>query len=299
MSTDAGKIDDASERGVVAVDTHYSAGSQEPVQAFASQVVREDALTLDIEDIGNYSLMWTPTSNQQLAQGYTFEDGVLGDVEQPEGLALALGFCMSEGIISRLDALKSVAVCPDNPAMIRIQLKNPQEVQVQRKNVVINSSCGICGPREIIDDNALGLSLVTTTLQLQRAQFAPLMTDMRRQQSVFDQTGGSHAAAIFGPDGKIIAVAEDLGRHNALDKAIGLALLQRGSVAGCGAVLSSRLSLEMVVKAVRTDLEIVLAVSAPTSLAIDVARTFGVTLCGFVRDDRATMYSHPQRIISE
>ena len=81
-----------------------------------------------------------------------------------------------------------------------------------------------------------------------------------------------------------------------LDKAIGLALLQRGSVAGCGAVLSSRLSLEMVLKAVRTDLEIVLAVSAPTSLAVDVARHFGVTLCGFVRDERATIYSHPHRI---
>ena len=82
----------------------------------------------------------------------------------------------------------------------------------------------------------------------------------------------------------------------ALDMAIGLALLSRGGVAGCGAVLSSRLSLEMVVKAVRTDLEIVLAVSAPTSLAVDVARHFGVTLCGFVRDERATLYSHPHRI---
>jgi FdhD protein len=123
------------------------------------------------------------------------------------------------------------------------------------------------------------------------------MNGMREQQGIFERTGGSHAAAIFDTAGEVVAVAEDLGRHNALDKAIGLALLQQGSVAGYGAVLSSRLSLEMVVKAVRTDLEIVLAVSAPTSLAVDVAQHFGVTLCGFVRDKRATIYSHPHRIM--
>ena len=134
-------------------------------------------------------------------------------------------------------------------------------------------------------------------MRLQRGQFVPLMNGMREQQGIFERTGGSHAAAIFNTAGEVVAVAEDLGRHNALDKAIGLALLQHGSVAGYGAVLSSRLSLEMVVKAVRTDLEIVLAVSAPTSLAVDVAQHFGVTLCGFVRDKRATISSHPHRII--
>jgi FdhD protein len=232
-----------------------------------------------------------------IAHGYTFDDGVLGDIDQPEGLALALGFCLSEGIIGSLQDLKSVAVCPDNPGVIRIQLYNPEQVKTQRRNVVVNSSCGICGPREIIEDNALELGEMTDSLQLPRDQFPALMAQMREQQGIFERTGGSHAAAIFDARGEVIAVAEDLGRHNALDKAIGLALLQRGSVAGCGAVLSSRLSLEMVVKAVRTDLEIVLAVSAPTSLAVDVARHFGVTLCGFVRGERATIYSHPHRIL--
>ena len=287
---------DTLNRGVVNVEALYSTAAGDDAQALECQLVREDALMLDIEDVGHYTLMWTPTGALDVPHGYTFDDGVLGDIQQPEGLALALGFCLSEGIIDSLQDLKSVAVCPDNPGVIRIQLHQPERVETQRRNVVINSSCGICGPREIIEDNALGLTDVTDSLRLQRAQFVPLMTEMREQQGIFERTGGSHAAAIFDAGGSLVAVAEDLGRHNALDKAIGLALLDRGSVAGCGAVLSSRLSLEMVVKAVRTDLEIVLAVSAPTSLAVDVARQFGVTLCGFVREERATIYSHPHRI---
>ena len=287
---------DTLSRAVVNVKALYSDDAANSARALECQLVREDALTLDIEDVGHYTLMWTPTGATDIAHGYTFDDGVLGDIEQPEGLALALGFCMSEGIIDSLEDLKSVAVCPDNIGVIRIQLHKPEQVHAQRRDVVIKSSCGICGPREIIEDNALGLTRVTESLQLKRARFVPLMAAMREQQGIFERTGGSHAAAVFDPRGEVIAVAEDLGRHNALDKAIGLALLQRGSVAGCGAVLSSRLSLEMVVKAVRTDLEVVLAVSAPTSLAVDVARNFGVTLCGFVRDERATIYSHPHRI---
>jgi FdhD protein len=289
---------DTLRRGVVNVEALYSPGLGDDSQPQECQVVREDALTLDIEDVGHYTLMWTPTGALDIPHGYTFDDGVLGDIEQPEGLALALGFSLSEGIITSLQDLKSVSICPDNPGVIRIQLHHPDQVQISRRNVVINSSCGICGPREIIDDNALGLTGVTESLSLHREQFAPLMAGMREQQGIFERTGGSHAAAIFDAAGQVISVAEDLGRHNALDKAIGLALMERGSVAGCGAVLSSRLSFEMVVKAVRSDLEIVLAVSAPTSLAVEVAQHFGVTLCGFVRDERATIYTHPQRIVS-
>jgi FdhD protein len=287
---------DTFNHAVVRVEALYSGEAGDETRALECELVREDALTLDIEDIGHYTLMWTPTGALDVAQGYTFDDGVLGDIQQPEGLALALGFCLSEGIIESLKDLRSVAVCPDNPEVIRIQLHHPEEAQIQRRNVVINSSCGICGPREIIEDNALGLTPVTESLHLRRDRFLPLMTQMRERQGIFERTGGSHAAAIFDAGGDVISVAEDLGRHNALDKAIGLALLQRGSVAGCGAVLSSRLSLEMVLKAVRTDLEIVLAVSAPTSLAVEVARHFGVTLCGFVRGNRATIFSHPDRV---
>jgi len=288
----------ARQRGVIEVQALFSADDRSPPQAMACQVVQEDALMLEVADVGNYTLMWTPTGEMDVAQGYCLEDGVLGDIQEPEGLALALGFALSEGLIGELADLKSVSVCPDDAGVIKVQLHHPEKVQVQRKDVVIDSSCGICGPRDIIQDNVLGLCEVSDNTRLSRNSIPALMSQMRERQTIFQETGGSHAAAIFDEQGQILAVAEDLGRHNALDKAIGLALLQRGNVRGCGVVLSSRLSLEMVIKAVRTGLEIMLAVSAPTSLAVDVAKRFGVTLCGFVRGSRTTIYSHEHRVIS-
>jgi FdhD protein len=287
----------ALKKGVVDVDALYIANNDSESEASQCRVVEEDALTLDVQDVGHYTLMWTPTVHSTSAQGFTLEDGLLGEEEQPEGLSLAMGFALSEGLIDSLADIKALSVCPDNPKVVRVQLHRPGQVEVARKNVVINSSCGICGPREILEDNALGLHNVADSLRIAHEEFAPLMAQMREGQQIFEQTGGSHAAAVFDESGQVLAVAEDLGRHNALDKAIGMVLLHRGNVAGCGVVLSSRLSLEMVLKAVRTGLQMMVAVSAPTSLAIEVADKFGVTLCGFVRERRATVYTHPQRVL--
>jgi FdhD protein len=284
-------------RGVVNVTALYLSTEDAVATSSDCQVVEEDTLTLEVEDVGHYTLMWTPTAPNTTAQGFTPADGLLGEGEQPEGLSLALGFALSEGLIKTLADVKSVSVCPDNNKVIQVQLHHPESVTIDRKNVVINSSCGICGPRDILEDNALQLPVAPDTLRLPQQQFARLMDEMRAGQPIFHQTGGSHAAAIFDTDGKVLAIAEDLGRHNALDKVIGMVLLERGNLRDCGAVLSSRLSLEMVLKAARSGLQIMLAVSAPTSLAIQVAEKFGITLCGFVREQRATVYSHSQRVL--
>lgn len=286
-------------KGVTSVEALYFSGTNSQGENRHFEVVQEDALTLDIEDVGRYALMWTPTFERGAAQGFTLEDGLLGEEEQPDGLALALGFIFSEGLISALDDIVSLSTCPDEPAVVNVRLRSPETVVVSRKDVVVNSSCGICGPGEILDDNVLQLPHAKDTLRLPRTLFEPLVEQMRQQQAIFDQTGGTHAAAIFDQQGRVIAVAEDLGRHNALDKALGLVLLKGGDPSRCGVVLSSRLSLEMVLKAVRTGLQIMIAVSAPTSLAIEVAQKYGITLCGFVRDGRATIYTHSQRITTE
>ena len=282
--------------GVIEVEALYLPDAKGDSEPFRCQVVEEDALPLEVEGIGHYTLMWTPTATNTTAQGFTVEDGLLGEGEQPEGLALAMGFALTEGLIENLQDIKSLSVCADNPKVVKIQLRDPQRATVTRKDVVINSSCCICGPREILEDNALGLSTVADSLRISPEVFAPLMAQMGEGQEIFRHTGGSHAAAIFDHSGEVLAVAEDLGRHNAMDKAIGMVLLQRADLSNCGVVLSSRLSLEMVLKAVRSGLQIMLAVSAPTSLAIEVADKFGVTLCGFVRDKRATVYTHPRRV---
>lgn len=284
-------------KGVVDVDAFHLSSADTASEASLCRVVEEDALTLDVQGVGHYTLMWTPTTAGDTAQAYTVEDGLLGEEEQPEGLYLALGFALSEGLINGLEDIKSLSICPDDPKVVKLQLHQGERVTTHRKNVVINSSCGICGPREILEENALELHAVADSLRIGHGQFPLLMEQMRKAQRIFQQTGGSHAAAIFDQSGQLLATAEDLGRHNALDKAIGMALLQGADLRGCGVTLSSRLSLEMVLKAVRAGLQLMLAVSAPTSLAIEVAQKFGVTLCGFVREQRATVYTHPQRIL--
>lgn len=260
------------------------------------EVVTEDTLSIDVEDIGTYTLMWTPTEQTQHAAGYTDVDGLLAETEDPEALALAAGFALSEGIIQGLADIRNMAACADTPGVVRMRVAAPEKVVTRRRNVLLTSSCGICGSRDIIDNNAFGLEHLPDTLRMQGGGFARLMEDMRKRQAIFTRTGGTHAAAIFSADGHIQAVAEDLGRHNALDKVIGKLLLGGGNFENCGVLLSSRLSLEMATKAIRAGLQIVAAVGAPTSLAIDVAEHFGLTLCGFVREDRATVFAHPHRL---
>lgn len=262
----------------------------------ACSVVEEDVLTIDIEGVGLYSLMWTPAEGAAAPGGFVAGEGVLGEVAVPERLALALGFAFTEGIVSGLSDIATMALCPERPDVVRMRLFAPERVVVKRRDVTMTSACGACGGREALESGVADLPRVGDTLRLAGADFALIMEAMRRSQTLYGSTGGAHAAAVFSPARRIVAAAEDLGRHNALDKVIGQCLLQGQVLAGCGVVLSSRLSFEMVAKAARAGFEVVAAVSAPTSLAIDVAERLGITLCGFVRGDRATVYTHPRRI---
>jgi len=119
---------------------------------------------------------------------------------------------------------------------------------------------------------------------------------MTEHQSIFYRTGGTHTAAIFNGAGSIVSLAEDIGRHNAMDKAIGKLMLAGERVQGLGVALSGRVSLEIIIKAARAGLELISAVSAPTSMAASMAEKCNITLCAFVRDERMTVYTHPQRL---
>ena len=280
--------------GIRLVQSRHHPGPGQPVEEQGCQVIQEDALTIDVEDVGTYTLMWTPTDSVE-ADGYVDGDGLIGD-QGSGALALAAGFVFTEGIIQGMNDIHTMAFCDKTPGVIRMQLKSPEAVVTRRRNLVMTSSCGLCGSREAVENNTFGLSEVPDRMRLDAQGFSQLMQEMLSHQAIFAETGGAHAAAIFSADGRIHAVAEDLGRHNALDKVIGATLLSGEGFKRKGALLSSRLSLEMITKAVRAGLEIVAAVSAPTSLAIEVAERFGVTLCGFVRGQRATVFTHPHRI---
>ena len=280
--------------GIRLVQSRRHPGPGKPVEDVRCLVIQEDALTIDVEDVGTYTLMWTPTDEAEV-DGYVDGDGLIGD-QDSGALALATGFVFTEGIIQGLEDIRTMASCDKTEGVVRMQLKSPEAVVTRRKNVIMTSSCGVCGSREAVENNTFGLTEVPDRMRLNARGFSQLMKEMRSHQAIFAETGGAHAAAIFTADGRIHAVAEDLGRHNALDKVIGATLLSGEGFKCKGALLSSRLSLEMITKAVRAGLEIVAAVSAPTSLAIEVAERFGVTLCGFVRGERATVFTHPHRI---
>jgi FdhD protein len=283
--------------GIRLVQSRSHPGPGRPAEDVDTQVIQEDALTIDVEDVGTYTLMWTPTDPVE-ADGYVDGDGLI-DGQGSGALALATGFVFTEGIIQGLEDIRTMAFCDKTPGVVRMQLKSPEAVETRRRNVLMTSSCGICGSREAVENNTFGLTEVPDRMRLDARGFSQLMQEMLSHQAIFAETGGAHAAAIFTADGRIHAVAEDLGRHNALDKVIGATLLSGEGFKCKGALLSSRLSLEMITKAVRAGLEIVAAVSAPTSLAIEVAERFGVTLCGFVRGQRATVFTHSHRIDQE
>jgi FdhD protein len=267
---------------------------QPPTQ---TQVIREEMLTLDVAGVGQYALMWTPTADNTQAAAYCLEDGLLGPAGVPEPLAMAAGFAFTEGLINGLSDIAEMAVCPERTDVVRMRLTHPEQVLVYRRNVVMTSSCGVCGAREQLDERLAHCPRIADTLRVTIADLTRIGDAMQGQQTIFATTGGAHGAAIFTADLNIVAVAEDIGRHNALDKVIGHHLLSGQRFAGCGAFISSRISYEMIAKATRAGFEIVAAISAPTSLAIGMAARAGITLCCFVRRGSAEIYTHPQRII--
>ena len=271
-----------------------------------TQVIHEDILTIDVEEVGTYSLMWTPTCDNTVAVGFCGEDGILtndddatlGEGEVPGSLALAAGFAFTEGIVDGLADIVNMSVCTERPDVVRVKLRDPQLVAVRRRNVVINSSCGVCGGREQLQDSEAGWAKASDILRVAIADLALIRDALQQRQNIFGCTGGAHGAAIFDDHLDVVAAAEDLGRHNALDKVIGQRFLMGLGFAGCGAFITSRISYEMAAKAARAGIELLAAISAPSSLAIEMADRAGITLCGFVRGGSGEIYTHPHRIVT-
>ncbi|WP_025917102.1 formate dehydrogenase accessory sulfurtransferase FdhD [Herminiimonas sp. CN] len=282
--------------GMRRVSSYRRAGAARVVVEEDCWVVEEQALFIDVAEIGLYTLMWTRT-DIAAAAAFLPADGVLGDVAEPEALALCAGFLLTESMIETMADIAEMAFCPDAPNLVRVRLVRPSQVNSHRRGGFVASSCGICGGVDRAGDIRDGLPPVADTLRIDPTTFESLMAALQSRQVVFNRTGGTHAAALFSAMGALLASAEDLGRHNAMDKVIGQRLLQGLPTAGCGALLSGRVSLELIIKAARAGIELVAAVSAPSSLAIEAADQLGITLCGFVRQGRLTAFTHPQRLI--
>jgi len=238
------------------------------------RVVREVPLAVDVEGVDRFTMLCTPIDRR----------------------ALAAGFLFSEGIIENMADVELIKVCKDDPHLVRVKLiKGIERIGDQGRNLLITSSCGACGDEDL-GRRLDALPRVGSTLTMGHQVLRQAGRALQNFQPLFEACGCTHAAGLFDNQGRILASAEDTGRHNALDKVIGKQLLAGETTAGCAVTLSCRVSLEMVGKCARAGIELISAISAPTSLAIETAERCGITLCAFVRETRATVFSHPGRI---
>ncbi|WP_067699814.1 formate dehydrogenase accessory sulfurtransferase FdhD [Nocardia jejuensis] len=216
---------------------------------------------------------------------------------------LVHGFLFSEGIIDTVEDIVTARYCAGTDDagqntynLLDIQLRTP--VPVRPRNFLTNSACGLCG-KTALDEvrTRLRFPLPDLPAMVDVATLSRLPAELRSRQQVFDATGGLHAAALFTADGTALVVREDVGRHNAVDKVIGWALRENRLPAhDLILMVSSRASFELVQKAAMAGIPVLGAVSAPSSLAVDLAEDSGLTLIGFLRGDSMNVYTATERI---
>ncbi|MFN3840495.1 MAG: formate dehydrogenase accessory sulfurtransferase FdhD [Cyclobacteriaceae bacterium] len=217
---------------------------------------------------------------------------------------LALGFLFTEGIIKTYQQIESIKHCEDvgrqeeKENIVRVELKPDCEVDFQKlqRNFYTTSSCGVCG-KASIEAVAQNCTAVPVSWTVKPEVIHQLPETLRKSQQVFEYTGGLHASGLFTREGKLELLREDVGRHNALDKVIG-AMLVKNEIPLTDFILlvSGRASFELVQKAAMAGIPLLAAVGAPSSLAVQLAADCGITLLGFVRENRFNVYSTPQRI---
>jgi len=216
---------------------------------------------------------------------------------------LAAGFLFTEGIVRDPGDIADIISPADRPQTVIVQLRPNVAIDVRplERNNYTTSSCGVCGKASLdAVRTATRHPLPEPAPSLDPAIIHRLPEALRAAQSAFDQTGGLHAAALFSATGKIIAICEDIGRHNAVDKLIGSQLLSKDRdclpLSEHIVFVSSRASFELVQKVIMAGCPVLAAVGAPSSLAIELARETGATLLGFVRDDRFNVYAGATRL---
>lgn len=246
------------------------------------QVVVEEPLELRIGDTPLAVTMRTPGHDEELAAG----------------------FCLTEGIVSTSDDIAAIRPCDlaEYGNVVEIELsrgaasEHARQIERARREFYVSSSCGLCG-KQSIDRLDQALDPLPAGAVVPCETLARFPAAMQRAQDVFARTGGLHAAAIFGCDGVLRVLREDVGRHNAVDKVVGHeVLLGRTPVHDGVLLVSGRASFEIVQKAAMAGIGFVSAISAPSSLAIDLASRLGMTLVGFLRGDRMNVYCGPERV---
>jgi FdhD protein len=229
--------------------------------------------------------MRTPGNDEELATGFLLTEGVVRDAADIESVR-ALAF-EGDGSSSQRGNVVTVELAPG----VEVSLANLQ------RNFYMTSSCGVCGKASLLALRTVCPPRRKNEFTINVETLCALPEKLRSAQGIFDQTGGLHAAALFSSDGEMDSLREDVGRHNAVDKLLGAAMLaDRGPLRDRLLLLSGRASFELLQKALMGGVPMVASVGAPSSLAVQVAREFDITLIGFLRDNRFNAYHGAQRI---
>jgi FdhD protein len=219
---------------------------------------------------------------------------------------LAAGFLYGEGIVSAPEDVKKISYCvdPDLDAeqqynIVNVELRGDRDYDLRslERHFYTTSACGVCGKASLEQLELRGCPVIPSGPEVSAEVVYSLPEKLREAQGLFEATGGLHAAALFDAEGELVALREDVGRHNATDKLVGWAFLEgRLPLSGQIVMVSGRSSFEILQKCLTAGVPVVCAVSAPSSLAVDVARQFNITLIGFLRGTRFNVYSGYERI---
>jgi FdhD protein len=229
----------------------------------------------------------TPGADEELIAGFLFTEGLLQGADELRDIRPGLD---GDGLPS--DNVREVVCAPEVDLAARIA------EQGYSRRFAVNSSCGVCGKNTVAAAcGAFPRVAPTISFGVRADVLYRLPEQLSAQQRVFHATGGLHAAALFDPSGSLLALREDVGRHNAVDKLVGRALLGRAlPLSNCLLLVSGRLSFEIVLKALAAQIPLIAALSAPSSLAVELAETSGITLAAFLRGSSMNVYTHSQRV---
>ena len=262
----------------------------------------EDDDVLAAEEPLEIRLVW------QDAAGVAQRKNIAVTMRTPgDDFELAAGFLHGEGILRRREDVIDVAYCMDEDQaqafnIVSVTLAPGLQFDASRleRNFYTTSSCGVCGKAALENIETQGCEALPSGFGVSSEVIRSLPAKLREAQAVFERTGGLHAAGLFDAAGSLLSLREDVGRHNAVDKLIGEALLAGGvPLTDRVLMLSGRASFELLQKALVARIPVVCAVGAPSSLAVELAESFNVTLCGFVRADGLNVYTAPERVSFE
>ena len=213
-------------------------------------------------------------------------------------LELTLGWLLSEGIISNLEDLIGLEPDADEENVVQVRLRGGLDPNLEPRQFSSGSACGVCGKTSLAQIHARGMKPIANSAQVTARVLYGLPNALRKVQTTFESTGGLHAAALFTLEGELLAMREDVGRHNAVDKLTGWSHLENLPLENSIMLVSGRVGFEIAQKCVAARVPILAAVGAPSSLAVELALEFNLSLIGFLREERANVYSGFERIFN-